>query len=68
MSDFFYELSCLINCKHFVDVFSLIIVIVTSTNIILFVLMKEKTLNVNSDISHYVQTLNNDHSMKLGAL
>ena len=43
MSDFLYELSYLIHCKHFVDVFSPIIVIVTSRNIIFFASMKEKT-------------------------
>ena len=36
MSDFLYELSYLIHCKHFVDVFSPIIVISTSRNIIFF--------------------------------
>ena len=59
MSDFLYELLYLIHCKHFVDVFSLIIVIVTSINIIFFVLMKKKTLNVSRDVSHYVQILHN---------
>ena len=44
MSDFLYELSYLIHCKHFVDVFSLIIVIVTSRNMIFFVLMKKTKL------------------------
>ena len=43
MSDLLYELSYLIHCKHFVDVFSPIVVIVTSRNIIFFVLMKKKT-------------------------
>ena len=43
MSDFLYELSYLIHCKHFVDVFSPIIVIVTSGNIF-FVLMKKTKL------------------------
>ena len=42
MSDFLYELSYLVHCKHFVDTFSLIIVIVTSRNITFFVLMKRK--------------------------
>ena len=42
MSDFFYELSYLIHCKHFVDVFTPIIVIVSSRNIIFFVLVKKK--------------------------
>ena len=47
MSDFLYELLYLIKCKHLIDVFSPIIVIVTSRNIIFFVLMKKnKTLNV----------------------
>ena len=43
MSDFLGELSYLIHCKHFDDVFSPI-VIVTSRNIIFFVLMKKKKL------------------------
>ena len=60
MSDFLYELLYLIHCKHFVDVFSPIIVIVTSRNIIFFVLMKKnKTLNESRDISPYVQMLHN---------
>ena len=54
------ELSNLIHWKHFVDVFSLIIVIVTSRNIIFFVLMKKKTLNVSHVILHYVQILHNE--------
>ena len=44
MSDFFYELLCLIHYKYFVDVFSPIIVIVTSRNVIFFVLMKKTKL------------------------
>ena len=44
MSNFHYELSYLIHCKHFVDVFSPIIVIVTSRNTIFLVLMKEAEL------------------------
>ena len=61
MSDFLYELSYLIHCKRFVDVFSLIIVIVTSKNIIFFVLIKKsKTLNVSRDILHCVQILHNE--------
>ena len=44
MSDFLYELSDLIHCKHFIDAFSLIIVIVTSRNVIFFVLMKKTKL------------------------
>ena len=43
MSDFLCELY-LIHCKHFTDVFSPIIVIVTSRNMIFFVLMKETKL------------------------
>ena len=39
MSDFLYELLSLTHCKHFVDVLSPIIVIVTLRNIIFFVLM-----------------------------
>ena len=55
MSDFLYELSYLIHCKHFVDVFSPIIVIVTLRNIIFFVLMrKNKTLNVSHNTSHFL--------------
>ena len=61
MSGFLYELSCLIHCKHFVDVFLLIIVIVTSRNIIFFVLTKKnKTLNMSRDISRYVKILQNE--------
>ena len=41
MSDYLYELLYLILCKHVVDVFSPIIVIVASRNIIFFVLMKK---------------------------
>ena len=40
MSDFLYQLY-LMHCKHFIDVFSPIIVIVTLRNIIFFVLMKK---------------------------
>ena len=47
ISKFLYELSNLIYCKYFIDVFSPIIVFVTSRNIIFFVVMKKKkTLNV----------------------
>ena len=55
MSNFLYELSYLIHCKRFVDVFSPVIVIVTSRNI-LFFLMKKKseTLNVRHNISHFL--------------
>ena len=61
MSDFLYELSYLIHCKHFVDVFSPIIVTATLRIIILFVLMKKKkTLNVSRNISRYVQILHNE--------
>ena len=42
MSDSLDELSYLTHCKHFVDIFSPIIVIFTSRNIIFFVLMKKK--------------------------
>ena len=54
MRDFLYELSYLMHCKYFIDVFSPIIVTVTSRNIIFFVLMKKqnKTLNVSRNISH----------------
>ena len=57
MRDFLYELSYLIHCKHFIDidVFSPIIVTVTSRNIIFFVVMKRnKTLNVSHNISHFL--------------
>ena len=55
MSDFLYELLYLIQCKYFVDVFSLIIVTVTSRNIIFFVLMKKnKTLNVSRNILYFL--------------
>ena len=44
ISDFLYELSNLIHYNHFVDVFSPIVVIATSRNIIFFVLMKKTKL------------------------
>ena len=44
MSGFLYELSHLRHCKHFVDVFVLIFVIVTLKNIIFFALMKKPKL------------------------
>ena len=44
MSYFLYKLLYLIHCKHFVDVFSPTIVIVTSRNIIFFVSMKKTKL------------------------
>ena len=54
-SNFLNELSYLIHCKHFVDVFSPVIVIVTLRNTIFFVLMKKKkTLNVSRNISYFV--------------
>ena len=59
MSDFLYKLSYLIHCKHFVDIFSLIIVIVTSRNIILFVLIEKKQNFKCEPRSHYVQILHN---------
>ena len=40
--------------KHFVGFFQPIIVIVTSRNIIFFVLMKKKTLSVSCNISHFL--------------
>ena len=43
-SDFLYEFSYLMHSKHFIDVFSPIIVIVTSRNIIFFVLMEKTKL------------------------
>ena len=61
VSDFLYELSYLIHCNHVVDVFPLIIVIVTSRNTISFVLMKKKkTLNVRRNILHYIEILHNE--------
>ena len=55
MSEFLYELSYLIHCKHFVDVFPPVIVIVISRNIIFFVLMKKnKALNVSHNISYFL--------------
>ena len=61
VSDFLYELSYLIHCNHFVDVFPLIIVIVTSRNTIFFVLMKKnKTLNVRCNILYYIEILHNE--------
>ena len=70
MSDFLYELSYLIHCKHFVDVFSLIIVIVTLTNITFFVLMKKIKLWMWAAIFHIscVQILHNEPLNKIGAL
>ena len=49
--DFLHELLYLIHCKHF-DVFSPIIVIVTSRNIIFFVLMKKKQ-NLRCDPGYF---------------
>ena len=43
MSHFLYKLSYLIHCKNFVDVFSPIIVIVASRNMIFYVLMKKSS-------------------------
>ena len=54
MSDFLYELSYLIHCKGFVDVFLPIIVIVTLRNILFFLMKKNKTLNVRRNISHFL--------------
>ena len=66
MSDFLYELLYLIHCKHFVDVFSPIIVIVTSRNIFLCFNEKNKTLNLNA-IFHIsnVQILHNEPFNKI---
>ena len=66
MSDFLYELSYLIHCKNFLDVFSLIIVSVISRNTIFFVLMKKKTLNVSCNISYYIQILHNELFNEIG--
>ena len=70
MSDFLYELSHLVHCKHFVDTFSLIIVIVTSRNITFFVLMKRKAkLYMWAAIFHIMsKSFTMNFSMKLGAL
>ena len=55
MGDFLYELSYLIHCKNFIDVFLTISVIATLRNTIFFVLMKNnKTLNVSRNISHFL--------------
>ena len=66
MSDFLYELSYLIHCKNFLDVFSLIIVNVTSRNTIFFVLMKKKTLDASCNISYYIQILHNELFTEIG--
>ena len=66
MSDFLYELSYLIHCKNFLDVFSLIIVNVTSRNTIFFVLMKKKTLDASCNISYYIQILHNELFNEIG--
>ena len=69
MSDFLYELSYLIHCKHFIDVFPPIIVIVTSRNTIFFVLMKK---NFKHEPQYFTflmsKSFTMNHSMKLGAL
>ena len=67
MSDFLYELSYLIHCKHFVDVFSSIIVIFTSRNISFFVLMKKKQ-NVKYEPQYFTFLMSKSFTMKLGAL
>ena len=70
MSDFLYELSYLIHCKDFVDVFSPIIVTVTSRNIIFFILMKKK--NFKCELQYFPFLMSKSftmkNSMKLGAL
>ena len=69
MSDFLYELPYLIHCKHFVDVFSPIIVTVTSRNIIFFVLVKK---NFKCELQYLTfimsKSFTMNHSMKLVAL
>ena len=72
MSDFLYELlSCLTHCKHSVDVFSEIIVIFTSRNIIFFVLMKKKKKNFKmwAAIFHIMsKSYTMNHWIKIGEL
>ena len=65
MSDFLYELSYLIHRKHFIDVFSPIIVTATSRNINFFVLMKIKNFKYFTFLMSKSFTMN--HSMKLRA-
>ena len=62
MSDFLYELSYLMHCRHFVDISSPITVTFASRNIIFFVLMKKTKLQMWAAIFHisYVQILNNE--------
>ena len=71
MSDFFYELLYLIHYNHFVDVFSPIIVFVTSRNVIFFVLMKKKK-NFKCEPQYFTflmsKSFTMNHSMKIGAL
>ena len=66
ISDFLYELSDLIHCRHFVDVFSPI----TSRNIIFFVILKKK--NFKRELQYFTflmsESFTMNHSMKLGAL
>ena len=66
-SDFLYELWYLLHCKHFVEVFSPIIVIFTSANIISFVLMKKKKLKMWAAIFciSYVQILRKEPLNKI---
>ena len=71
MCDFLYELSYLIHCKRFVDVFSPIIVTVTLRNIIVFVLM-EKKQNFKCQPQYFTflmsKSFTMNNSMKLEAL
>ena len=70
MSGFLYELSYLMHCKHFVDVFSPIIVIATSRNIIFFVLMKNQNFKCEPQYFTFLmsKSFSMNHLMKLGAL
>ena len=65
ISDFLYELSYLIHCKHFVDVFSPIVVIVTSRNIIFFVLMKKAKCGLQYFTFLMSKSFTMNHSIKL---
>ena len=58
------------DCKHFVDVFSPIIVIINSRNNIFFVLMKKQ--NIKCEPQYFIflksKSFTMNHSIKLGAL
>ena len=70
MSDFHYELSYLIVCKHFVDVFLPIIVSVTLRNIIFFVLMEKTKLICEPQCFTFLmsKSFTMNYSMKLSAM